>query len=63
MKKTQIISLNNRLQEYEEKLLDWALSQAAGNITKAANLLSIGLSTLQMKMVKFGMRKEDYRKY
>jgi DNA-binding NtrC family response regulator len=46
---------NASLEEHEKKLVMDALSQAAGNQSKAARQLRIGRDALRYKMKKFGL--------
>lgn len=52
--------INKLLEELELSLVDEALRITAGNVRKAANYLEIPRQTLQQKMIKYSLKREDY---
>lgn len=61
MEKRKRVIFYSLIEQYEVKLIDWAMSQAKGNITKAAYLLHLNRTTLQTKVAKYGIDKEIYK--
>ena len=56
-------SLGCLLAEYEIALVDTALTQAGGNIAKAARISKTIETTLREKMKKYGLKKSDYTSF
>lgn len=52
-KSNTIVSLKDRVKDYEIKLIKSALSKADGNMTKAAKILKIPKQTLHNKLLKY----------
>jgi len=55
----ETISLEDSLQEFENKLLAWALERSGGNKSLAARLLKLSRSTFRSKLTKHGLDSED----
>ena len=55
----ETISLEDSLQEFENKLLAWALGRSAGNKSLAARLLQLSRSTFRSKLTKHGLDSDE----
>lgn len=53
-----VFSLDERLIEYEIELIREGMGLARGSITKAAKLMCLKRSTLDAKLLKYGIKKE-----
>jgi len=49
------VSFENLSEEFEKKLLSWALEQAKQNKSKAADMLQLRRSTFRSKLIKYGL--------
>lgn len=52
----ELISLEDRIDEYEKKIIEDALTKY-DSVTKAANYLNVSISTLSRKIAKYGLKK------
>ncbi len=49
--------IRDRMEDVERQMIESTLEECEGNVTKAAKKLGMSRKGLQLKMIKYGLRK------